>query len=129
MSQHYSRTRPIKDRFIRIVEDIFQAAIEVDEIPDPVFREMTIQFFWEYYIGLVIYWLRDESDRFENTSVLIDKSLDLACTAIKTGIGNKIFDMGIFLFKNHILSRMDRMKDPVDTFYGIKKKFMDARND
>ena len=129
LSQHYSRTRPIKDRFIRIVEDIFQAAIEVDEIPDPVFREMTIQFFWEYYIGLVIYWLRDESDRFENTSVLIDKSLDLACTAIKTGIGNKIFDMGIFLFKNHILSRMDRMKDPVDTFHGIKKKFMDARND
>ena len=100
LSQHYSRIRPIKEKFIAIVEDIFQAAIEVGEIPDQVFREMTIQFFWEYYIGIVIYWLKDDTDQFESTTVLIDKSIDLACTSIKAGIGNKIFDMGIFLFND-----------------------------
>ena len=51
----------------------------------------------------VIYWLKDESDRFEETTVLVDKSIDLACISIKAGIGNKVFDIGIFLFKNHIL--------------------------
>jgi hypothetical protein len=75
----------------------------VGEIPEQVFREMTIQMFWEYYISVVIYWLKDESDRFEETTVLVDKSIDLACISIKAGIGNKVFDIGIFLFKNHIL--------------------------
>ncbi|MBU2628460.1 MAG: TetR/AcrR family transcriptional regulator [Proteobacteria bacterium] len=129
LSQHYSRIRPIKEKFMAIVEDIFQAAVEVGEIPDQVFREMTIQFFWEYYIGIVIYWLKDDSEQFEGTSLLIDKSIELACTSIRAGIGNKIFDMGIFLFKNHVLSRMDLIKDHVDILHGIKKKFMDAKND
>jgi AcrR family transcriptional regulator len=129
LSQHYSRIRPIKEKFMSIVEDIFAAAIEVGEIPDQVFREMTIQFFWEYYVGIVIYWLKDDSDQFEDTSILIDKTIDIASTSIKSGIGNKIFDMGIFLFKNHVLSRMNFVKDHVDTFHGIKKKFMDENND
>ncbi len=129
LSQHYSRIRPIKEKFIKIVEDIFTAAIEVGEIPDQVFRELTIQFFWEYYIGIVIYWLKDDSNQFEGTSILIDKTIDIASTSIKAGIGNKIFDMGIFLFKNHVLSRMDFVKDHVDTFHGIKKKFMEEKND
>ncbi|NOX33153.1 MAG: TetR/AcrR family transcriptional regulator [Deltaproteobacteria bacterium] len=127
LSQHYSRIRPIKEKFMAIVEDIFEAAIDAGEIPDQVFRQLTIQFFWDYYIGIVIYWLKDDSDRFEDTRILIDKSIDLACTSIRAGIGNKIFDMGIFLFKNHILSRMNFIKDHVDTIHGIKKKFTEAK--
>ncbi len=126
LSQHYSRIRPIKEKFITIIEDIFSNAIAVGEIPDQVFRELTMQIFWEYYIGIVIYWLKDDSDRFESTSILIDKSIDLACSSLKAGIGNKIFDMGLFLFKNHVLSRMDMIKDHVDTIHGIKKKFMEG---
>ena len=129
LSQHSSRIRPIKEKFMAIVEDIFEAAMEVGEIPDQVVRELTIQFFWEYYIGIVIYWLKDDSDQFEGTSIFIDNSIDLACTTIKAGIGNKIFDMGIFLFKNHVLSRMHFIKDRVDTIHGIKKKFMEVKND
>jgi AcrR family transcriptional regulator len=128
LSQYHSRIRPIKEKFMTIVEDIFAAAIEVGEIPDQVFRELTIQFFWEYYIGVVIYWLKDDSPQFEGTSILIDKSIDLACASIRSGIGNKIFDMGIFLFKNHVLSRMNFIKDRVDTIHGIKKKFMEVNN-
>lgn len=126
LSQHYRRIRPVKDKFIRIIEDIFDAAISVGEIPDQVFKELTIQFFWEYYIGVVIYWLKDETDRFEGTSILIDKSIDLVSSSIRAGIGNKIFDMGIFLFKNHVLSRMAFVKDRIDTIHGIKRKFMEA---
>jgi AcrR family transcriptional regulator len=129
LSQHYSRIRPIKEKFTAIIEDIFKAAIEVDEIPDQVFQELTIQFFWEYYIGIVIYWLKDDTDQFNGTTVLIDKSMDLACASIKAGIGNKIFDMGIFLFKNHVLSHFDSIKEHVETINGIKKKFMDGQNE
>ena len=128
LSQHYSRIRPIKDKFMLMIDDIFTNAVEAGEIPDQVFREMTMQIFWEYYIGVVIYWLKDDSEQFESTTILIDKSIDLACSAIKAGIGNKIFDMGIFLFKNHVLSRMGMIKDHVDTLHGIKKKFMEGHD-
>lgn len=128
LSQHYSRIRPIKDKFMLMIDDIFTNAVDAGEIPDQVFREMTMQMFWEYYIGIVIYWLKDDSGQFESTTILIDKSIDLACSAIKAGIGNKIFDMGIFLFKNHVLSRMGMIKDHVDTLHGIKKKFMEEHD-
>lgn len=125
LSQHYSRVRPVKEKFVAIVREIFEAAIEAGEIQDQVFLELTIQFFWEYYIGVMVYWLADDSPQFEQTSVLIDKSIDLAAASIGAGIGNRIFDIGIFLFKNHILSRMDRVKGGVETLHTLKRKFMD----
>ncbi|MCG8635836.1 MAG: TetR family transcriptional regulator [Desulfobacterales bacterium] len=125
LSQDYARVRPSRDRFMAVIREIFEAAIEAGEIEDQVFLELSVQFFWEYYVGIILYWLKDDTDQFEATTVLIDKSMDLASAAIRAGIGNKIFDMGIFLFKNHLLSRMDLVKERVDTLHGIKRKFMD----
>jgi len=114
-SQDYARIKPVKEKFIRVVRDIFDAAIEAGEIPDQVFLEM--------------YWLKDDSDGFSATTVLIDKTLDLAGASIRAGIANKVFDMGMFLFKNHVLSRLDLIRERVDMVHGIKRKFMDGINE
>ncbi len=126
LSQHYKWIRPVKDRYTTVVRDIFEAATEAGEIPDQVFLDTIIQVHWEYYVGMVLYWLGDETENFQQTSILLDKGLDLSCSAIRAGLANKLFDMGIFLFKNHILSRMDRFQDGVETFHTIKRKFMEA---
>ncbi len=129
LSQDLSRVRPSRDKFMAVIREIFEAAIEAGEIEDQVFLELSVQFFWEYYVGIILYWLKDDSDRFEATTLLIDKSMDLASASIRAGIGNKIFDMGIFLFKNHLLSRMDLVKERVDILHGIKRKFMDKTDE
>ncbi len=129
LSQDYARLRPSRDKFMAVIRDIFEAAIEAGEIEDQVFLEVSVQFFWEYYVGIILYWLKDDSDQFEATTLLIDKSMDLASASIRAGIGNKIFDMGIFLFKNHLLSRMDLVKERVDILHGIKRKFMDKTDE
>jgi len=129
MGQNFSKMRPIRDKFLDIINDIFDAAVEAGEIPDQVFREITYQLFWDYYVGVVAYWLGDKSDRFTETSIMIDKSLDLACAVIKSGIGNKIFDMATFLFKNHILGRLDFFKEKADTIQKFKRSFMGTKND
>ncbi|MCG8685292.1 MAG: TetR family transcriptional regulator [Desulfobacterales bacterium] len=129
LSQDYSRVRPAKEKFMAVIRDIFEAAIEAREIEDQVFLELSIQFFWEYYIGIILYWLKDDSEEFTSTTLLVDKSIDLAAASIRAGIGNKIFDMGIFLFKNHLLSRMDLVKERVDILHGIKRKFMDKSDE
>lgn len=125
-SSSYRQLKPIRQSFYRIIHEIFEAAIEAGEIPDQVLLEISHQFFWDYYIAVVHYWLNDISEQFTNTTVLIDKSLDLGCSMIKSGIANKIFDIMTFLFKQHVLSKMDLFMDKVQTARSVKRRFMEG---
>lgn len=115
LSADYQYVRPIRARFFRAVADMFEAAAEAGEIPEQSFLELTCQCFWDYFIGLVHYWLRDRSDQFRNTTILIDKSLDMASAFIRADLLNKALDMVSFLFRHHILSRLDFLGDRMAT--------------
>ncbi|MEW6185224.1 MAG: TetR/AcrR family transcriptional regulator [Thermodesulfobacteriota bacterium] len=127
--QQYKLLQPIRNLFFQIINEMFEAAVEVGEIPEQAFQEILFQFIWDYYIGIVMYWLNDRSDQFSDTSVLMDKSLGLACSFLKVGIVNKIFDIAQFLFKQHVLTRFDFFHQQVDTFQKIKREFMSENDD
>ena len=118
------RLRSIQDRFTRIVDDMFKAAVEVEEISEQVFEELVYHVIWDYFIGAVLYWLRDDSDRFESTTLFIDKSLDLGYAVVRSGVVNKTVDIASFLFKSHVLDRMDLFRSRMETFNRIKREFM-----
>ena len=128
-SHDWSQAKPIRAAFLAAVQDMLGAAVEVGEIPEPVFQELTGQFFLDAYIGVVYYWLSDTSDGFSRTSVLMDQGLDLACAMLKAGIANKLFDIAVFLFKNHVLTRMNLLAAPVGSVAGIKRKFMERMDE
>ena len=128
-SRDFKDLKPIRRRFLDIVGDMVDAAMAADEIPEQVFLDVTSQLFWDHYIAMVIYWLGDTSDGFENTAVMIDKSLDLACTALSAGIANKVFDMVTFLFKNHVLGRMGFIQERVEALHAIKREFTGGRRE
>jgi AcrR family transcriptional regulator len=128
-SRNWPHIRPIRSAFIAAVQDMIAAAVEVDEIPDQVFQDLLGQLFMDAYIGVVMYWLDDRSDGFENTSVLIDRGLDLTCALLKAGVANKLFDMAVFMFKTHILDRMEMLVTPVKTAAAVKRRFMEALDD
>ena len=44
LTHDYQYLKPIRKRFFRIISDLFEAAIEVGEIPDLVFLELTYHF-------------------------------------------------------------------------------------
>ncbi|MHC1712228.1 MAG: hypothetical protein AB9872_08765 [Solidesulfovibrio sp.] len=123
LTHDYQQLKPIRVRFFRIVADMFEAAIAVGEISDQVFLELSYQFFWDYYVGLVVYWLKDQSHQFQNTSILIDKSLDLGVAFIKADLVNKALDMASFLFRHHILDRLDGVRDRMDVVRSVKRAF------
>lgn len=128
-SQNWSKIKPIRETFLAAVNDMIEAAVQAGEIPDQVFQGLLGQFFMDAYIGIIHYWINDTSEEFSNTSILVDKGLDMACAFLQAGIANKAFDMLTFLFKNHILSRLDYF---VDTFKGatkIKRGFMEAMDE
>lgn len=128
IGQNYASVKPMRDLFHRIVDDMFQAAQEVGEIPPQTFGDIIYQLLWDYYVGLVTYWLNDKSAQFVNTTLLMDRSLDLACAVLKAGVPDKIFSMASFLFKNHVLSRLEYFKDRADTVRRIKRQFMEQKD-
>ena len=77
-SRDWVQVKPIRAAFLAAVNDMLAAAAEVQEIPEPVFQELTSQLLMDAYIGVVHYWLSDTSRGFADTSVLIDRGLDLA---------------------------------------------------
>jgi AcrR family transcriptional regulator len=128
IGQNYVHVKPIRNLFHNVINDIFQASVEVGEIPHQPFAEISYQLFWDYYVGLVSYWLNDTSPQFVNTTLLVDKTLDFACAVLKAGIPEKVFGMVSFLFRNHVVSRLDYFKDKADTMKKIKRQFMEQKN-
>jgi len=116
--------RAIRARFIEVVKEQFDAAGESGELPDMVLKELVYQCIWDYHIAVILYWLRDDSEQFSNTSVFIDKSLDLGYTMIKAGVLDKLTGLASFLFKSHVLSRIEMIMDERDTFNRLKDEFM-----
>jgi len=117
-------SKPIQSTFSSIIAELFEAAIAVEKIPDQVFLEQIYSFFWHYNKGLVLYWLNDGSNQFRNTTVLLDKSLDLAISFIKAGIADKVLDVATFLLKNHVLKYQGLIEDPMEIIHKVKRQFM-----
>jgi AcrR family transcriptional regulator len=124
-SRDWAQVKRIRTAFLAAVNDMLAAAAEVGEIPDQVFQELIGQFFMDAYIGVLHYWISDTSDGFTNTTVLIDRGLDLACAMLKAGIANKLFDLAIFLFKNHVLGKLGRFVEPFKNAGTAKRRFME----
>jgi len=128
-SGNFARLKAVRTGLLAAVNDIIAAAEEAGEIPGQVFQDLTGQFFADAYIAVVLYWLADDSDKFQNTDVLMDQGLDLACALLKAGVTNKMFDMAVFLFKQHVLNRMSRFCPIEKADMKPKRRFMGGQND
>lgn len=122
-SQDYKRLAPVKNLFFNIIEDILSAATEVEEIPEQIFEDLMYHFFWDYNIGIVLYWINDSSEQFSDTTVFNDKSIDFICSVIQSNIVNKAFDIVTFLFRNHILDKMHGIRKPFKAAEFLKREF------
>ena len=123
MSHNFGRLKPIRDIFLSTVKQRFETAVASEELPDCFFQEVISQLFLDFYVVVIMYWLSDRSRGFSNTMVLVDRSLDLICAGLKSGLIDKFFDIAMFLFKNHVLSRLDFFGERFDTFREMKASF------
>ena len=128
-SRDWKQTKPIRTLFLSAVNDMLAAAVEVEEIPEPVFTDLIGQFYMDAYIATIVYWLADRSEGFQNTDVLIDQGLNLSCAMLKAGIANKIFDIAVFFFKNHVLNKLDYLVEPLQKAHQVKRAFMERMDD
>ena len=114
--------------FIDIVEQMLNIAIEAKEIEKPPFLDYLPILFWDYFIMVVAYWIKDDSEEFENTTAFVDQSLALIESILNSDILNRASDLGMFLLKTHFLSSLNRFAKKPKRFKGIKKKLNEVLN-
>jgi len=114
--------------FVSTVREMIEIAVEAGEISEPPFSEHLPTLFWDYYIMVVAYWLKDDSEMFENTTQFIDHSLGLVESVLKSDMLNKANDLGMFLFKTHILSGLQKFTSKKESFDKIKRRLGEAIN-
>jgi AcrR family transcriptional regulator len=108
--------------FIETVEEMLNIAIEAEEIAEPPFKDHLPTLFWDYYIMVVAYWVKDDSEMFENTTQFIDHSLGLTEAILHSDILSKASDLGMFFFKTHMLSNLQKFATKKESFNKIKRK-------
>ena len=109
----FSEFQPIKQGFTNMVKGFIDEAVAKEEIPAPPLPGLVINLYWDYMGLLVFYWLKDDSAGFANTSVLIDLSLDIIVSILKSGLLSKAVDMAVFLFKSHLYGNVENHSSSV----------------
>jgi AcrR family transcriptional regulator len=67
-----AQTRPIRDRTISVM----RRAVSVPEVPEPL-RELAALGLWTLLLGVLVYFIHDDSPKQVRTRDLIDRAIDL----------------------------------------------------
>ena len=78
-----SQAIALRNRYLRFVEELIEEA--KPRPADGLLSWFIPQVFWIYYLGILLYWLNDESDEKQNTLALLDRSLKLGAMVLKKG--------------------------------------------
>jgi hypothetical protein len=117
-----------KEKFIEMVSEMLEIAIEAEEINEPPFKEYMPQLFWDYNVAVVAYWIKDDSEMFENTTQFIDNSMGVIEALLQSNILQKTSDFGMFMFKTHMLSSLQKFSTKQSGFSKIKRKLGEVLN-
>jgi hypothetical protein len=60
----------------------------------------------DYVYGVMAYWLRDESEQFANTTQMVDLSLGVLVLALKSGLVDKLLELGGFMLRSQMARLM-----------------------
>lgn len=112
-----------------MVVDLLDAAIEAGEIPDQPYRELLPRLFWDYQTGILAYWLKDDSEGFSDTTQLVDRSMELITGILHMGLLGKTLDLVSFVFRTHVMNRLEAFGQLRKTLHEGKRRFMAGGDD
>ncbi len=109
-----------------MIKSFLNEAEEKKEIPVSPFDRFVAALYDEYCILIVMFWLRDESEDFSNTTQLIDMTLDLFVGILKSGLITKFVEIIVFLLKSFIYSRLENVHKIFSTLKGFQEKYLNS---
>jgi len=98
----------IRKELVATMTKFLDDAWEKEEIPTFPFQSVLPDILCEFVIGVMYFWIKDESEEFHETTQLIDLSLNLMMNVLKSGIITHTTNFLGFMLK----SQMFRVLDP-----------------
>ncbi len=90
------------------------SAEDSGEIAPCEFKSLIGGLFCDYLFALVVYWLKDDSEEFSDTTQLVDLTLGVLVVALKSGLVNKLSDLGSFLLRSQMARFMQHGSGMLD---------------
>jgi AcrR family transcriptional regulator len=78
-----SQAIALRNRYLKFVEELIEES--KPRQADSLFSWFAPQVFWIYYLGILLYWLNDDSEGKQNTLALLDRSLKLGVIVLTKG--------------------------------------------
>jgi AcrR family transcriptional regulator len=122
----FTEFQPVKNIFTETVEAAFSSAIESGEIPEQPFQKFLVNLYWDYTSLIILYWMRDDSEGFTQTSCIIDMSLEIIVEVLKSGLVTKGADILAFLFKSHLYNNVEKLSSLFDSAKSIREQLKDS---
>lgn len=117
-----------RKRFNRMVDDMISASIQAGEIAEQPYQDLLAPLFWDYFTGILAYWLKDDSDDFANTTQLIDRSVELIALVLHTGMIGKALDLVSFMFRSQVSRHLDALGEYAKPWKKEKRRFMEEND-
>ncbi len=92
----------LKNAFIQMLE---QAEASKEIVPCG-FKPSLAGLLADYVYGVMAYWLRDESEQFANTTQMVDLSLGVLVLALRSGLLDKLLELGGFMVRSQMARLM-----------------------
>lgn len=102
----FKEVTPVREEFIGVIHDLLIEAENSGEIAKSPFTAITARLANEYILAVLLYWIKDDTDEFSNTTQMVDMSLSLAVEILKSGIIGKATDLASFFLKAHLFRFM-----------------------
>lgn len=95
-----------KKIFLAFIQEQLKESQSKGELPSSPFDVFFSELLWDFYIGVLYYWLKDDSQNYENTSQMVDKSLALLRELLKTEVVTKFLDIVQFFLRQHLFKAL-----------------------
>lgn len=88
------------------VAALLEQAEQKGEIAPCEFKELIAGFFADYLFSVIVYWLKDDTEEYSNTTQLVELTLAVLVLALKSGLVNKLSELAGFLVRSQMTRLM-----------------------
>ena len=117
----FNNSKRARDIFLDTVKELWNNYIEKRGLQQPLAQDWMLLLFWEYYLGIVAYWLEDSSESFNHTTQLLDKTSEIIKVFIESDLTGKLLDLGTFVSRTYFHSYLANF-EPKDDYCKSKKE-------
>lgn len=96
---HLDRLEGFRVAFYDYIRDLIKEGYQTGEVKERKYiSDQYVHGFWAQALFVLRYWIKDDSERFEDTDAAIEKAVNLSFQLIHSNTLDSILDFGKFVF-------------------------------